>query len=41
VVVDICDRGASASKRGPLRSVDISEKELVQNVEITGGLTEG
>jgi hypothetical protein len=33
VVVDICDHGAPASKRGPLKSVDITEKELIQNVE--------
>lgn len=33
VVVDVCDHGASASKRGPLRSVDITEKELIQSAE--------
>ncbi len=33
IVVDIFDYGTSASKRGPLKSVDISERELVQSVE--------
>ena len=33
VVVDICDHGASASKRGPLKGVDIIEKELIQSAE--------
>ncbi len=33
VVVDICEHGVPASKRGPLKSVDISEKELVQSVD--------
>jgi hypothetical protein len=33
VVIDLCEHGVSASKRGPLKSVDISEKELVQSVE--------
>jgi hypothetical protein len=33
VVVDICDHGASASKRGPLRSIDVTEKELIQAAE--------
>jgi hypothetical protein len=33
IVVDICEHGATASKRGPMRSVDITEKELVQSVE--------
>jgi hypothetical protein len=31
VVVDICDQ-APASKRGPMKSVDITAKELVQRV---------
>ena len=35
VVVDICEHGVPASKRGPLKSVDISEKELIQSVEAT------
>src|SRR5208337_1815062 len=33
VVVDIFEYGTSASKRGPLKSFDISERELVQSVE--------
>lgn len=33
VVVDICQYGVPASKRGPFKAVDISEKELIQNVE--------
>lgn len=33
VVVDIYEHGASASKRGPMKSVDVSELELVQSVE--------
>lgn len=33
VVVDICDHGASASKRGPLKSVDITELDLIQAAE--------
>ena len=33
VVVDIFEYGTSASKRGPMKSVDISERELVQSVE--------
>jgi hypothetical protein len=37
VVVDICDHGASASKRGPLKSVDINEKELIQSAEADQG----
>jgi len=37
VVVDICDHGASASKRGPLKSVDVTEKELVQSAEVDHG----
>jgi hypothetical protein len=37
VVVDICDHGASASKRGPLKSVDITEKELIQSTEAETG----
>jgi hypothetical protein len=32
VVVDICDHGASASKRGPMRSIDITESELAQSI---------
>ncbi len=35
IVVDICEHGAPASKRGPLKSVDISDKELIQSVEDT------
>ena len=31
--MDIFEYGTSASKRGPLKSVDISERELVQSVE--------
>ena len=34
IVVDICDHGATASKRGPLESIDILEKELIQSVEV-------
>ena len=33
VVVDLCEHGVTASKRGPLKSVDISDKELIQSVE--------
>lgn len=33
VVVDICEYGAPASKRGPLKSVEISEAELIRSVE--------
>jgi hypothetical protein len=33
VVVDIYEHGASASKRGPMKSLDITDKELVQSVE--------
>jgi hypothetical protein len=33
VVVDICEHGASASKRGALKSVEISEAELIRSVE--------
>lgn len=36
IVVDIFEHGASASKRGPIRSVDISEKDLFQSVESKG-----
>ena len=32
-VVDICEHGASASKRGPLKSVEISEAELIRSVD--------
>lgn len=31
IVVDICEHGVKASKRGPLKSVDVSDKELVQS----------
>lgn len=41
VVVDICEHGATASKRGPMRSVDITEKELVQSVETGENPLEG
>ncbi len=34
IVVDIYEYGTSASKRGPMKSVDISDRELVQSVEI-------
>jgi hypothetical protein len=34
VVVDICEHGVPASKRGPLKSVDITEKDLIQSVEL-------
>jgi len=37
VVVDICDHGASASKRGPLKSVDVTERELIQSAEVDHG----
>jgi hypothetical protein len=37
VVVDIFEHGVPASKRGPLKSVDITEKELVQSVETQQG----
>lgn len=33
VVVDLCDHGVPASKRGPLKSIDISDKELIQRIE--------
>ena len=41
IVVDIFEYGTSASKRGPLKSVDISERELVQSVEIGEALLGG
>jgi len=34
IVVDIFEYGTSASKRGPMKSVDITEQELVQRVEV-------
>jgi hypothetical protein len=34
VVVDIFEHGAPASKRGPMKSVDITAQELVQSVEV-------
>ena len=34
VVVDIWDYGTSASKRGPMKSFDITVQELVQSVEV-------
>lgn len=37
VVVDIFEHGVPASKRGPLKSLDISDKELIQSVESTLG----
>jgi len=37
VVVDIFEHGVPASKRGPLKSVDITGKELVQSVETEQG----
>ncbi len=40
IVVDIFEYGASASKRGPMKSVDISERELVQSVETREDLLE-
>lgn len=40
VVVDIFEHGSTASKRGPMRSMDITEKELVQSVETQEGLLE-
>jgi hypothetical protein len=33
IIVDICEHGVPASKRGPLKSVDISAMELIQSVE--------
>jgi hypothetical protein len=33
VVVDICEHGVPASKRGQLRSVEISEADLIRSVE--------
>ncbi len=33
VVIDLCEHGVTASKRGPLKSVDISDRELIQSVE--------
>jgi hypothetical protein len=33
IVVDIFEHAAPASKRGPMKSVDITEQELVQQVE--------
>jgi hypothetical protein len=33
VVVDICHHGASASKRGTMRSVDITPEDLVRSIE--------
>jgi hypothetical protein len=40
VVVDIFEHGASASKRGPMKSVDITERELVQRVEVRDDVPE-
>jgi hypothetical protein len=34
IVVDICEHGAPASKRGPLKSIDISEADLIRSVEV-------
>jgi hypothetical protein len=39
VVVDIFEHGTPASKRGPMKSVDITAQELVQSVEVTTDLT--
>lgn len=33
VVVDICEHGAPASKRGPLKSIEITAEELIQTIE--------
>lgn len=33
IVIDLCEHGASASKRGALKSIDVKEAELVQSVE--------
>jgi hypothetical protein len=33
VVIDLCDHGASASKRGKLASIDITDKDLVHSIE--------
>jgi hypothetical protein len=33
VVVDICEHGAPASKRGPLKSIEISEADLIRSIE--------
>ena len=41
VVVDIFEYETSASKRGPMKSVDITEKELVQSVETGEALLGG
>jgi hypothetical protein len=41
VVVDIFEHGVPASKRGPLKSVDITEKELVQIADTGQGHAEG
>jgi hypothetical protein len=38
VVVDICEHGAPASKRGPLKSIEISEAELIRSVEHEDGV---
>ena len=38
IVVDIFEYGTSASKRGPMKSVDITELELVQRVEMRADL---
>ena len=40
VVVDIFEHGASASKRGPMKSIGITEQELVQRVELKEDLPE-
>ena len=38
IVVDIFEYGTSASKRGPMKSVDITAQDLVQGVEVRDGL---
>jgi hypothetical protein len=40
IVVDVFEHGTSASKRGPMKSVDITELELVQRVEVRAALQE-
>jgi hypothetical protein len=41
VVVDVCKHGAPASKRGPMKSANFTEKELVLNVKIEQGCPDG
>jgi hypothetical protein len=41
VVVDICEHRVPASKRGQLKSVDISDTELIRSVEAAATTVDG